>query len=161
DGTGHSFWLAPNREPEKLADARIDWIFMVWQPANWEHLRQLPADLNPTDAADTGPPTQIDVFTANLLWADVKLPEGLQVIDQRLEAHGFKAADGAVLEGKVIDLATKKPIAATMQLQRVEPQQTGGYRYSMLARTEADAQGRWVLKHAPDGWLRIVIEAEG
>jgi hypothetical protein len=25
DGTGHSFWLAPNNEPEKLPAARIDW----------------------------------------------------------------------------------------------------------------------------------------
>ena len=56
DGTGHSFWLAPNREPEKLAAAKIDWVFMVWQPASWEHLRKLPADLNPTDPGDTGPP---------------------------------------------------------------------------------------------------------
>ena len=53
DGTGHSFWLAPNREPEKLAAAKIDWVFMVWQPASWERLRKLPADLNPTEPADT------------------------------------------------------------------------------------------------------------
>ncbi len=51
DGIGQSFWLNPNREPAKEAAARIDWIFMVWQPASWEHLRKLPADLNPTDAA--------------------------------------------------------------------------------------------------------------
>src|SRR5262249_35142669 len=43
DGTGHSFWLAPNREKEKLESAKIDWVFMVWQPASWEHLRKLPA----------------------------------------------------------------------------------------------------------------------
>ena len=49
DGVGHSFWLAPNDEPEKLAAAKIDWVFMVWQPASWERLRKLPADLNPTD----------------------------------------------------------------------------------------------------------------
>jgi hypothetical protein len=48
DGTGHSFWLAPNREKEKLEAAKIDWVFMVWQPASWERLRKLPADLNPT-----------------------------------------------------------------------------------------------------------------
>src|ERR687894_620511 len=27
DGTTHSFWLAPNREKEKLAAAKIDWVF--------------------------------------------------------------------------------------------------------------------------------------
>ena len=66
DGTGHSFWLAPNREPEKLAAAMVDWVFTVWQPASWERLRKLPADLNPTELADTSPPSQIDVFTTGV-----------------------------------------------------------------------------------------------
>src|SRR5205807_1834817 len=38
DGAGHSFWMAPNREQEKLAAAKIDWVFMLWQPASWERL---------------------------------------------------------------------------------------------------------------------------
>src|SRR5439155_15259513 len=65
DGVGHSFWLNANNEPTKRDAAKIDWTFMVWQPANWEHLRKLPADLNPTDAEDAadGPPSQIDVYT--------------------------------------------------------------------------------------------------
>ena len=125
DGTGHSFWLAPNGEKEKLAAAKIDWVFMVWQPASWERLRKLPADLNPTEPADTSPPAQIDVYTAGIDWADVTVPAGLEVVDQRLVAHGFTAADGVVLEGKVTDLSTRQPIAATIKLQRVEPQDEG------------------------------------
>src|SRR6476620_11825016 len=35
DGVGYSFWLAPNREPVKLSAAKIDWMFMVWEPTNW------------------------------------------------------------------------------------------------------------------------------
>src|SRR3954453_12268055 len=79
DGTGHSFWLAPNREPEKLAAAKINWVFMVWQPAGWEPPRKPPADLNPTELADTSPPSQIDVFTAGINWADVIVPGGIEV----------------------------------------------------------------------------------
>ena len=123
DGIGRSFWLNPNREPEKQEAARIDWIFMVWQPANWERLRKMPADLTPPDVrdADQGPPAQIDVYTGgNLRWADVIVPEGIEVIDQRLEAHGFTLADGVVLEGNVIDLATQQPLAARVGLQRVD-----------------------------------------
>ena len=161
DGTGQSFWLAPNREKEKLEAAKIDWVFMVWQPASWERLRTLPADLNPTELADTAPPSQIEVYTANLTWADVTVPEGIQVVDNRLVAHGYTAEDGAVIEGKVTDLATGRPIAATMRLQRVEPQQKGGYLYPVVAETKADAQGRWVLKKAPAGWVRVVVEADG
>jgi hypothetical protein len=161
DGTGHSFWLAPNGEPEKLQAARIDWVFMVWQPASWERLRKLPADLNPTGHADTSPPSQIDVFTAGINWADVAVPGGIEVVDQRLVAHGFTAEDGVVLEGKVVDLSTKQPIAATVKLQRVEPQEKGGYLYPVVAEAKADAQGHWVLKRAPAGWCRVIVEADG
>jgi hypothetical protein len=48
-----------------------------------------------------------------------------------------------------------------MRLQRVEPQQKGGYLYPAAAEARADAQGRWVLKKAPAGWVRVVVEAEG
>jgi hypothetical protein len=161
DGAGHSFWLAPNREKEKLESAKIDWVFMVWQPANWEHLRKLPADLNPTELADTSSPAQIDVFTAGINWADVTVPAGVVVVDQRLVAHGFTAVDGVVLEGKVSDLSTKQPIAATIKLQRVEPQQKGGYLYPVVGEVKADAEGHWVLRKAPAGWVRVVVEADG
>ena len=161
DGAGSSFWLAPNREKEKREAARVDWVFTVWQPASWERLRTLPVDLNPTDPGDAAPPAQIDVFTAGIDWTQVTVPEGIEVVDQRLAAHGFTADDGVVLEGTVIDLATKQPIAATIRLQRVEPRETGGYLYPVVAEAKADAQGHWVLKHAPAGWVRVVAEAEG
>lgn len=164
DGVGQSFWLNPNREPGKQAAARVDWTFLVWQPDNWNRLRNLPADINPMGAggADKGPPAQIDVYTGgNIRWSDVKVPEGLEVVDERMEAHGFTPADGIVLEGKVQDLATQQPVAARMRLQRIEPQQTGGYQYTVVAEAIADAQGHWVLKKAPAGWHRVVIEADG
>jgi hypothetical protein len=164
DGVGRSFWLDPNRVPAKREAARMDWSFTVWQPANWEQLRKLPADLNPVDPDDSakGPPSQIDVFTGGgLRWADVHVPEGIEVVDQRLEAHGFTAADGHVIEGKVVDEATQRPLAARVQLQRVEPQPKGGYRYPVAAEAAADAQGRWVLKKAPAGWNRVVVAADG
>lgn len=164
DGTGHSFWLNPNGEPAKKEAARIDWMFIVWQPTSWERLRKLPADLNPTGMldADKGPPAEIHIYTGgNIRWSDVKLPEGIELVDKRLEAHGFTAAEGTVLEGKVIDLATKMPIAARMRLERVVPQPKGGYHYESVADAVTDKEGRWVLKKAPAGWHRIVVEAEG
>jgi hypothetical protein len=164
DGVGHSFWLNPNGEPAKEAAARIDWSFMVWQPANWDRHSRLPADLRSTGARvpDHGPPARIDVYTGgNLRWSEVTLPKGLEVDDQRLEGHGFTPADGIVLEGKVTDLTTGKAVAARVRLERIEPQQTGGYRYVAAARASSDAQGRWVLKNAPAGWLQVVVEADG
>ncbi len=164
DGVGASVWLKPGDHPAKKVDTRVDWMFVVWQPARWEHLRKLPADLNPTDPADaeTGPPSSITAYTGgHIRWSDVAVPKGLEVVDQRLEAHGFTPADGIVLEGKVVDLATKRPITASLRVHRIEPQPKGGNRYSVVAETLSDPQGRWVLKRVPSGWHRVVLEADG
>jgi len=137
DGIGYSFWLNPNGEPAKQEAARIDWTFMVWQPAHWERLRALPPRFKAVDASDArdGPPSQIEVYVGgNLRWADVTVPKGLMIVDERLEAHGFKAANGTVLEGTVVDLVSKRPLAARMKLQRIEPQPTGGYKYTSRPR---------------------------
>ncbi len=164
DGVGASSWLKSVGDPVKKVETRIDWEFMVWQPAKWERLRRLPADLNPADLADAenGPSASITVYTGGpLRWSDVSVPKGLEVIDRRLEAHGFTLADGIVLEGKVVDLATKQPLAARVRLHRVAPQPKGGYYDMVVAETVADAQGRWVLKKIAEGRYRPVIEADG
>ena len=164
DGVGFSFWLAPNNEPAKRAAAKMDWSFMVWQKANWDHLRNLPAHLNPITPkeAEDGPPAQLDVYTGgNVRWDDVMLPMGFTIIDQRLEAHGFTLADSVVLEGKVTDLASSKPVAAKVRLERIEPQKKGGYRYAKAAETSTDAAGHWVLKKVTEGWYQVVVEEDG
>jgi hypothetical protein len=162
DGVGSSFWLNPNHEAAKQNIARMDWALMVWQPEKLEMLGKLPTDLNPTDLrnAAKGPPAQIDVYAGgNVRWSDIAVPKELEVTDERLEAHGFTTADGIVLEGKVTDLETQKPIAARIQLQRVESQPKGGYRYRVVAETTAEARGCWVLRKVPAGWYRVVVEA--
>ena len=161
DGVGHSFWLAPNSEPDKLKGAEVDWVFMVWEPDAWKRLRQMPARFKPNDAGDDSEPaSQIDVFTANIRWSDIAVPAGIDVTDQRLEAHGFAAADGIVIEGRTTDLATRQPVAATMRLERIEPQKRG-YLYTIAGESKADAKGRWVLKNVPAGWYRVVVAADG
>lgn len=162
DGVGTSFWLKTGNEPAKR-DTTMDWTFVVWQSESWKRLRKLPAELNPVGPEDAtnGPPSQIDVYTGgNIKWANVTVPKGLKVVDQRLEAHGFTIRDGVVLEGKVTDLATKKPISAKVRLELITPQ-NNGYSYSTVAKAQTDAKGRWVLKKTPAGWHRVIIEAKG
>jgi hypothetical protein len=162
DGVGKSFWLNPNREEAKREAAAIDWVFVVWQPDSWKRLQKLPADLRPRGNKDDGPVPQIDLYAGgHVPFADVKIPKGIEVVDRRLEAHGFELTDGVVLEGTVRDLATQKPLAATVQLQRVEPQPKGGYQYVDVLKGKADETGRWVLKSVPAGWHRAVLEADG
>jgi len=165
DGIGRSFWLDPNRRGNQGDAAQVDWVFEVWEEDTWQRLRKLPPDLNPTNKndAEKGPPSQIDVYAGgkNIVWADVKLPDGLEVVDMRLEAHGFTSEDGNVLEGHVIDLDTKKPLAAKAYLEKIEPQDTGGYKYTRDREVVADDAGHWVMKNGPQGWFQLVIEAEG
>lgn len=164
DGVGQSFWLNPNGEPGKRDRARIDWSFTVWQPDRWQRLRALPADLNPTNPSDaaTGPPIRLDIYAGGQVrWADVKVPEGLLVGDERLEAHGFTAGDGSVLEGRILALPGGTPLGGKISLERVEPRPGGGYEYPVVAQTDAGKDGRWVLKNTPAGWFRVVAEAPG
>ena len=93
----------------------------------------MPPNLRPADSAsEDGPPTQIDVFTGgNVRWADVKVPKGIEVVDQRLEAHGFKVEDGVVLEGKVFDLASRQPVAGAREARAhraADPRRVSLYR---------------------------------
>jgi hypothetical protein len=153
DGIGQSD-LEANfvRDPAKRAARALDWMFTFWNARDWKQL--------PGRDADNCPPPKIDVYTGgNLHWSDVTVPEGIEVIDERLEAHGFTLADGIVLEGKVIDLATRQPLAARIRLERDERQSKG--RFTVVGEAVADAQGRWVLKNAPANWVDLIVEADG
>ena len=169
DGIGRSYLLNMSQSPEKFKEAKIDWVFSVWQADAWQRRRELPVDLNPIDPTETEPPSQIEVYTAGIRWSDVAVPAGMKVVDERLEAHGFSAADGVVIEGRATDLATGQPIAAKMRLERLA-YENEERRYPVVAEAVADADGRWVLKHVPSGrlspneglaWYRVVVAAEG
>jgi hypothetical protein len=160
DGVGYSHWLAPNREKDKLAAAKIDWRFMVWQPSNWERLRSLPPDLNPTGGKETSPPAVLDIYMANFKFSDLVIPRGLEFVDNRLEGHGFTTADGIVFTGTAMDVADNVRLEATVKVQRIE-NKDGKYQYTTLTETKADPAGKWVIRKAPAGWVRVVVEAAG
>ena len=162
DGIGRSFWLNPNGEKDKIEKAKIDWIFMVWQPDSRKRQRQLPVGMSSVGKRDPVVLAQLDVYTGgSIRWADVKVPDDIDVIDQRLESHGFTVEDGVVLEGTVVDVVTREPLKATLELQKIEPQKEGGYRYTKLVEVPTDVEGRWVVKQAPQEWCRLVVSADG
>ncbi|MDX1966471.1 MAG: carboxypeptidase-like regulatory domain-containing protein [Planctomycetaceae bacterium] len=162
NGIGNSFWLNPNREPEKRAKAMIDWRLMVWQPDRLKFQRELPAGLRPVDKTEKTILAQLDVYTNGFVrWEDVIVPEKLEVIDERLEAHGFTAADGTVLEGRVIDLATQQPLNAKLRLEKMASRSEGGSLHTRLVEVDADAAGHWVVKNAPPEHCRLVLTADG
>lgn len=162
DGVGRSFQLNPNDVPERREQARIDWSFEFWQPARWQAAQSLPTDLDPTEWRDAamGPPAQIDLYTGGRIsWDKVVVPAGLQVIDKRLAARGFKLEDGVVLTGQVIDKETRQPVRSEIQLQSITADPKGGYKYDEVQHTQTDLSGRWQIKQAPAGRFRLVASA--
>jgi hypothetical protein len=164
DGIGNSFWLNINNEPEHREAARIDWSFTVWVPASFNRIKAFPPDLRPgLEMADDGSPIpRIDVYAGGSInWDEVKVPEGIDVVDNRLVAHGFTLEDRTVLEGAVTDLESGAPLAAEVQLQLIETQDSGGYKYTVVRALRTDADGHWVIKNAPAGWYQLVAVADG
>lgn len=164
DGVGNSFWLNMNNEPDNREAAKIDWTFTVWVPASFNRLKGLPADLRPglDSAADGSPIPRIDVYTGGSInWDEVEVPEGIEVVDNRLVAHGFTLEDGTVLEGTVTDLESGAPLAAEVQLQSIEAQDSGGYKYTTVHTIQADEAGHWVIRNTPAGWYQLVALADG
>jgi hypothetical protein len=152
DGVGQSYLLNPGRwRGTTSAEANIDWTASVWQKDHW----------NPTENEED-PEAQIEVYTGGKIrWADVVVPEGLKIVDERLEAHGFSRAGGLVLTGTVRDLITGRPIPARLRLEQIEPRPDGSDRFIPAAEVRADARGQWVLKNGPVGIHRLVAEADG
>jgi hypothetical protein len=163
DGIGQSYWINMDKEPDKRKAAQIDWAFMVWPSGKWEWSRKLGRKLLPLDKADL--PSQIDVYTANIRWGNVFVPAGIEVIDERLEAHGFTVADGIVIEGHAKDLQNGKPIVASVRVQQIDRKagKKAGKKevYATIAESNSDASGRWVLRNLGAGSVRIVLEADG
>jgi hypothetical protein len=163
NGEGNSFWLNTNRSEEKKAAAVIDWVFMVWQPESWKRLQQMPARFRAPDVyKDDEPVPQIDVYTnGRIIWADVVVPEGIEVHDERLEAHGFKVTDGNVIEGTILRLSDGAKIPGKAVIESIEPQRKGGYEYKVVSEVASDKDGHWVAKKVPAGSMRVIVSADG
>lgn len=162
DGVGHSFWLNPNKAEDQRQQAEIDWQVMVWVPENWQRLSKLPPDLNPTDKNDQGPPAVITVYTGGRIrWDRVQVPEGIQVIDNRMEAHGYSVVDGNVLEGTLAAIETGEPLAGRVQLRPIGTSAGDANEAQASVESVADAEGKWAIKNAPAGRFQVVAYAEG
>ncbi|MGD9632002.1 MAG: collagen binding domain-containing protein [Pirellulales bacterium] len=164
DGVGASFLLNPNHQPDKREAARTDWSFSVWQPGSWTWHQSRPAALRQPQLGDPhlGPPVQLDVYTGgDIHWKDIVVPPGIEIDDQRLEAHGLSLDDGMVFEGIVRDAQSQQPIEAQVRLELINPRPKGGYEYTTIQETTCDANGRWRWKNLPNGWYRVVATAEG
>jgi len=162
DGVGHSFWLNPNNAEDQKRQSEIDWQLMVWVPENWQRLSKLPPDLNPTDKNDQGPPAVITVYAGGRIrWDRVQVPNGIQVIDNRMEARGYSAADGNVLEGTLADVESGAALTGRVELRQIGTNTNDNDEALVSVESVADAGGKWVIKNAPAGRFQVIAYAEG
>jgi hypothetical protein len=164
EGPGQSFWLNRNDEANKRKKAAMDWCFAVWSQSGWDQLKNLPPDLNPTSPEDRekGPPCELTIYVGgNVDWEQLKLPEGIKLVDNRLAAHGFTRADGYVVRGTLLDDSTKQPLEGEVYLEKIETPEQGGYEYTRGPEVKVTADGAWTFKSIEPGWYRIVGDSKG
>lgn len=162
EGTAPSGWLRLADKNKKPVEC--DWKLMVWNASSWKQLSGMRAGLDPTDPADRdkGPPTVLTIYTGgNIKWGEVKLPEGVEVVDNRLAAHGFSQQDGYVCQGQLRDLESDQPIAGQLLVELVETPGTGGYEYTRKMQVDTEDDGTWTIKNFPQGRYRLTVESSG
>lgn len=148
----------------KEADRPYDWHFVIWDAQGYYRLY---GDPRATFLADSPeyrrplPPPQITLFvTAGgpIVWSDVQVPEGIQVIDRRAVAAGIKEGEGATVAGDVFDMATSKPLPG-VQIQIDRMKADGKYETALSGRS--DEAGRFRIGKIPAGTYRVCARKEG
>lgn len=164
DGTAKSFWLSTAGQPETKSD--MDWNFVIWEAERFEQLFGNRDNTFLSGSSHFGgelPPPTITVYTGGQIdWAKVEVPDGIEVIDDRLVAHGFQLSDGLVVEASATDAVTSAILPdAELVVERVEANKEGGYTYTEVTRASANAKGRIVLLNLPGEWLQLTMRAKG
>ncbi len=161
-GVERSFWLDPNREQVGNRAIEVDWVFVVWQKSSWDFQKNLPNHISALrNDKSTEPIAELHVYTGGLVdWPNIKVPAGIETIDNRLESHGFSSKDGRVVEGSIRDFETDKPLSASVSLESLDPS-TGEREHKVTLETLCKASGDWHFKAIPLGQYRIVARIDG
>ena len=165
DGPYESFFLKIDRQEKDKPrpDARVDWTFDVWIPANWHRLYNNPKSVFGSDQPNFRKPVDpprvhLYVGGGSVEWDKVKVPAGVTVVDKRASASGLRIEGGAVLRGGVYDMATGKPVSrARVTISKHVKQGE----YEDIASAEADGLGAFEVKKIPAGSYRVAVAPEG
>ncbi len=121
---------------------------MVWVKDRWDFQKNLPPGLSAIRGQEVGRPLWTDdLHRGDLQWDDVIMPDGLEVVDERLEAHGFQISDGRVIEGEVTDEESGRPLNAKVTIEQLRSESEGASRYVKAVEVETDAEGRWSIRN--------------
>lgn len=160
DGPANSTFLADPKDSK--SDPRYDWSFTVWVPASWHRLYNDPRSTFMADQANFRQPVappRIDVYlTPKIDWKRVAVPEGVQVVDQRVGVA--PPAKGALLKGDVFDMATGKPVPdVTITVEAYKTDAKNHPTWQPTASATGDKLGRYELANVPAGQSRVLLAA--
>jgi hypothetical protein len=155
-----------------ISDDYIDWTFTVWNPQDWDRLKNTSRSFYRLPDSETKKPVpfvkdplpapRIDVHLGGgaVIWSAVKIPQqkNLIVIDKRPGTIAQKFAGRGLVQGKVFDLETKKPIPGA---QIVLAKRQGQRDWKDSIQESADKKGVCQIGQIPLGMYQIRIQAQG
>ncbi len=148
-GVHTSFWLGIQDQGKKHP---IDWEFVAWVPKNWQHLRDARAGLLPPGEEGEAPLTVLNIFvTERIDWKALNFPPGLAIADERLEAHGIAAEQGAAIQGQVLDSAGNPIADAVVTVGKDTNERKGS----------SDSKGQFLITKISEGNHQIIVAANG
>ena len=163
NGPEYSFWLKGNDEELEREENRVDWTFMVWVPQSWDRLYNNPKSLYRSDHPNFRKPVaapRIDLYLGQgaVAWKDVTVPENVVVIDKRPGAVSPEFAGSGLVQGKVLDMATRQPLFAA-QITLVKRGGGGSPTETMSGIT--DALGLCRIDKVAQGYYDVEVSAPG
>ena len=149
-------------------DSRIDWTFTAWNPESWNRLYNNPNSFSqassPNFREPVAPP-RIDVYIGGglLEWANVTVPAGVRVRDERAPAAGVNPGDGAVVRVNITDMATTRPVAGARVVlaRRTSGAANTPPAYETVSSGISDGSGRAQMEKIPAGSYRVSVTATG
>lgn len=164
DGPHHSTFLPPAKAAElkQAADAKaqVDWELILWCPRHWHRLYNHPkfflGSRQPDRFRRPVPPPQLVVYVGGgaIDWNQVKIPQGVHVLDHRDQTGGA----GSRVRIAVYDMATGQPIPRV----RVTHHQYQDQKWTDSAPIEGTAEGVVELDRlACKGHCQLGFQAEG
>ncbi|QDT52853.1 hypothetical protein Pan44_08660 [Caulifigura coniformis] len=141
------------------AKPEIDWTFVYWEKTAflvYDKNRQI------VDPGTPIPTPEFRVYLGNgLEWSKVVVPAGVDLVDERLSARGYRPEDGGVLEMTVVDSRDGTPLkAAELKIERTTPVD-GDPTGVEVTRAESNGEGRIMLTMLPRETLSLTLERKG
>jgi hypothetical protein len=149
---------------------RADWAFTVWVPASWNRLFNNPKSVfdaaSPHFRQPVDPP-RLDVYIGGgggVDWANIKVPAGLKVRDERSAALGVDLAGGSIVQAELYDMDTGKPISGAhllVEKQTWQAEPKPHWSRQRIAEADSDPSGRVRVEKVPTGGIRVTVTASG